>query len=450
MTSDEVREAKRQWLELLLRERLAADLVLQTSKDGWTLHLPGDDGVVSVSAVATDLTKSAPACGTWDATGSGLDVPLRSSLPTPGCAAAPQPLVDRSDSGWVLRYDVLELAFWMLTRQEELGRTDLDERGRFPASSSHAQRYAYLERPIVDEWMVVLRQLVARQWPGAQLRRHQFATVVSHDADNPSRYAFGGLAPFARMLALDVVRRRDAKAAIKGVMLRARSRKDLQSDDPANTFDWIMDRSEERGLASAFYFTCGRTEQKLDAYYDPEDPRIRSLMRQIHARGHEIGLHPSYHTYLDSAALRAEFERLKRVCDGEGIAQKVWGGRMHFLRWDTAVTLRAWDDAGLDYDNTLTYADAPGFRCGTSLEYPAFDPVANAPLRLRIRPLVVMEGTVMADRYLGLGDGDDAFAKFADLKNACRSVGGTFTLLWHNSYLETDRLKDLYCRVLDA
>jgi len=39
--------------------------------------------------------------------------------------------------------------------------------------------------------------------------------------------------------------------------------------------------------------------------------------------------------------------------------------------------LRAWADAGMDYDSTLSYADRPGFRCGTCSEYPAFDPVAG-------------------------------------------------------------------------
>ena len=123
---------------------------------------------------------------------------------------------------------------------------------------------------------------------------------------------------------------------------------------------------------------------------------------------------------------------------------------MHFLRWDAAVTLRAWDEAGLDYDSTLSYADAPGFRCGTCFEYPAFDPVANESLRLRIRPLVAMECTVIARRYLGLGDGEQAFARFKALKDACRAVRGRFTLLWHNSHLESARHKSLYCRVLDA
>ncbi|MCC7280007.1 MAG: hypothetical protein IT487_17040 [Chromatiaceae bacterium] len=34
-----------------------------------------------------------------------------------------------------------------------------------------------------------------------------------------------------------------------------------------------------------------------------DDPRLRALLREIHARGHEIGIHPGYHTYRHPEAL---------------------------------------------------------------------------------------------------------------------------------------------------
>lgn len=451
MTSEAPRaiEAKRSWLELLIRERFNPELVLDGSSQQWTLRIPHADGTVTIPRGSTELGAINPCCSQWSASTEGFGAAFDDDLPVPGCSVVPRPLAEQGSHGWTFRYDVLELAFWMLTRQEELGRSDLDERHRFPASASHASRNNYLERPLVDEWFEVLGQVLLRQWPRLPLRTHKFATQVSHDADNPSRYAFGGLTALARMLALDVVRRRDVASAARGVVLRARSRRSLREDDPANTFGWIMDQSEKRDLRSAFYFLCGRTAPRLDAYYDPEDPRIRALMRVIHARGHEIGLHPSYETYRAPAAIAAEFQRLRQVCREEGIEQTLWGGRMHYLRWDSSVTPRACSEAGLAYDNTLSYADAPGFRCGTCIDYPAFDPIKNELLPLRIRPLIAMEATIMAARYLALGEGEDAFAKFSALKRACRSAGGTFSLLWHNSYLESPRLKELYCQVLD-
>ena len=139
---------------------------------------------------------------------------------------------------------------------------------------------------------------------------------------------------------------------------------------------------------------------------------------------------------------------MKRVCDEEGIDQRVWGGRMHFLRWDQAITPKAWADAGLSYDSTLSYADRPGFRCGTCFEYPAFDVTTDQALPLRIRPLVAMDCTVIAERYLGLGSTEAAFLKFNELKNKCRAVGGLFTLLWHNSFFNTTEDFNIYRRLI--
>jgi hypothetical protein len=51
-------------------------------------------------------------------------------------------------------------------RVEEIGRTDLDNHERFPATSSHAFKHGYLDRPVVDEWLHLLGQVIQRQWPG--------------------------------------------------------------------------------------------------------------------------------------------------------------------------------------------------------------------------------------------------------------------------------------------
>lgn len=146
--------------------------------------------------------------------------------------------------------------------------------------------------------------------------------------------------------------------------------------------------------------------------------------------------------------IKQEADRLKRICAEEGIEQNLWGGRMHYLRWEQPTTMRAWTGAGMSYDSTLGYADRPGFRCGTCHEYPAFDPVAQEQLSLRIRPLVVMECTVIADRYMGLGVGFDAQNEFQKLKVNCDLVGGYFTLLWHNSFFESYAFHDLYQQVV--
>lgn len=75
--------------------------------------------------------------------------------------------------------------------------------------------------------------------------------------------------------------------------------------------------------------------------------------------------------------------------------------------------------------------------CDAWFECPAFDSMAIEKIQLRVRSFMVMECSVIDACYLGLGTGDAAQAKFAQLKNACRAVQGCFTVLWHNSRLTT-------------
>jgi len=438
------------WLASVLKERFGYAFDLQSKDDCVAMCLPGEARLVTLALEGAMFSRadSDLPCSEWDATAEGWRSALPGGLPAPGVASLSTPLITVTEYGWHVSYDILGLTYWMLTRQEEIGRTDLDVHGRFPATASHAYRHGYLERPIVDEWLHILGQVITRTWPHLTLTQHQFSMKVSHDVDTPSRYGFASVKGLLRVMGGDVLKRGDLKSAMKAPWIRLNTRSALHPDDPFNTFEWIMDLSDKHGLTSAFYFICGRTSN-MDADYEPEHPAIRTLMRRIHQRGHEIGLHPSYNTYRHPEAIAAEAKRLRKIATEEGIEQAQWGGRMHYLRWEQPTTLRAWADAGMNYDSTLGYADRPGFRCGTCFEYSAFDPVAGEILKLRVRPLVVMECSVMDACYLDLGSGDAALEKFRELKNCCRALRGTFTVLWHNSSLNQRSYTKLYKYVLE-
>ena len=390
-------------------------------------------------------------CANWDVEAEGFKS-IEPYLQAPGCVQAHQPLLISTVSGFHLNYDIPGITYWMLARCEEVDPPGvfLDNHERFSAMASHAFHHSYLERPLVDEWIGILRQVIERLWPRLPLVQHQFQVVVSHDVDQPSEYAFGSRNLFCKNLAGDILKRRSPNLALNRIFIRLNSRCFLQPGDPFNTFEWLMDISEEAGIRSAFYFICGRTNPFYDALYEPEHPAIRHLMRRIHQRGHEIGLHPSYDTCEHSELIVREGHRLKRICHEEGITQSRWGGRMHYLRWKWPITAYGLEDAGLQYDSSLSFADRPGFRCGTCHPYPMFDPVSQRPMRLIQRPLIAMECSVIAERYLGLGYGPSSLALFQRLKQHCQAVDGQFTLLWHNSNFTTAMDRELYRQVIDG
>ena len=141
------------------------------------------------------------------------------------------------------------------------------------------------------------------------------------------------------------------------------------------------------------------TAGEIDGVYSMDDPWIRRLLKKIHDRGHEVGLHLSYNTF------RILIRRALNLSGstgmyGEGIDQKVWGGRQHFLRWENPTTWQNWEDAGLDYDSTLGLSHHTGFRCGTCFDYPVFNLVTRTALKLRERPLIVMDSALLENSVL--------------------------------------------------
>jgi hypothetical protein len=136
-----------------------------------------------------------------------------------------------------------------------------------------------------------------------------------------------------------------------------------------------------------------------------------------------------------------EFGRLRDAAERQGVSQERWGGRQHYLRWQNPVTWSNWEAAGLSYDSTVGYADRIGFRAGTCHEFRPFHLLERRPLRLRERPLHVMDGTLFD--YMKLSP-EVASQRVLELARECRRYGGTFSLLCHNSSLPTAAQKRWY------
>jgi hypothetical protein len=340
-----------------------------------------------------------------------------------------------------LEVDVFGSAFFMLTRYEEIVVCDRDRYGRFAASSSVAAPAGLLRSPIVDAYVELLWSALEGAWPRLPRRSRRFGVLVTHDVDDP--LATLGRSPplIMRQLGADLLLRRDPGLAGRRLRSVAAARRGDHRLDPHNTFDFLMEVSERNDTRSAFYFLANRSPDPLNGTYVLDDPWVRQLIGHVHDRGHEIGLHASFHSYRDPALTKQEFAHLRAVAEAQGVRQERWGGRQHYLRWANPVTWANWSEAGLVYDTTLAYHDAVGFRTGTCHAYQVFDLIERRPLELRERPFQVMDGTLFS--YMALSP-DAAYAAVMELAAECRRFGGSLGLLWHNSELPTERHKRWY------
>ncbi len=323
----------------------------------------------------------------------------------------------------------------MLTRYEEAVVPERDSLDRFPAASSVAGREGFLTTPIVDAYVEILWAALEHVWPRLRRAERRYGVLMTHDVDDPLSTLGRSPDLVARQFATDLVRRRSPGLAFRRARSLLSAARGDHRRDPHNTFDLIMDTSERHGLRSAFYFLAdSRVHSRVAAVHILGDPWVRRLVGQVHRRGHEVGFHAGWDTYLDSARISAEFGALRDVAQEQGLPVQRWGGRQHYLQWANPTTWRAWDDAGLSYDCSLAYAETVGFRTGTCHEFPVFDVTAREVLGLRERPFQVMDAALF--HYMALSEAAAADAVLG-VARECRRYQGSLGILWHNDELLT-------------
>jgi len=434
------------WLEIILTKRFDHKWHLSRVDAGLCLHLVGAEGSIFYDTLCEGFTQphSDQPCTYWDAEFEGWLSVLGESLPAPGVPELLSPLIEQLGSGQVIHYDILGLVYWMLARVEEIGRTDLDEHERFPAYSSHALKHGYLDRPVVDEWLHLLGQVIQRQWPGIVLKKQQARTFVTCDVDTPFDYV-GKLTKLPRRVFGDLFKRKSIKSAFLTIAGNFLSHfENFRLDGYYQGLLFILEENEKLGQRVNFYFIPEKTHNDFDQPVSLYDTRLRNLLKMIHLRGHHIGIHPGYSTSSSPNLFAKSVSTLRKVLNELGIDLEDFECRQHYLKFQIPSTPRLWKNNGITSDTSIGYADHPGFRCGTCFEYPLFDAVEQQQFGVREKPLILMECSVISDRYLGLGYTESALEMMKYYKDTCHTVGGIFTLLWHNSHLTTEMDRRFY------
>ena len=336
---------------------------------------------------------------------------------------------------WYIGLDVVASSFFMLSRWEEVVIPERDHHGRFMAKDALAYKNDFLQRPVVNEYVEILRE--ALEWLGFSVVNNRESELIpTHDIDSyrmwgsPKKllgrlkYYVNYKKPISWWFSFDI------PSYIKNLLGLGK--------DPYDTFDEMMSLSEDHQVKSYFMLMdYGRTQ--FDKYYRVTVPRIQQIIQSIKERGHGLGFHPSYSVFNHQGLFDQAYKEVKAYVSPFG--------RQHFLRFDPGSTWRIWDQAGLQWDSTVYYAEAPGFRCGTCYTFSVFDVINRKQLELKEKPMCFMEQTSMT--YL---KSDPAEMK-EQLEYLLRQVvqyDGEFVFLWHNATFnapEHRKYKEVYAWV---
>ena len=326
--------------------------------------------------------------------------------------------LEEKDLNYFLEADIIASTFFMLSRWEEAIKTERDEHGRFSAKNSIAFQNDFLQKPIVNEYIELLWVLLKKIGIEQSRKKRHFQIVPTHDVDIP--FLFPSMFAGFRSIARHLISRASFMDGIHYL------KKYFKGEDAYDTHGIFLEEAEKIGEKAHFFFMSGG-KNKFDPRPQITHPKVKKLIEKIKSRGHHIGFHPSYETFKNPELFSEEKLRLEKITE-----EKVVTGRQHYLRFDIPATWEMWDDGEMQWDSSMGYSDAMGFRCGVCYPFPVFDFRSRKKLDLIEKPLLLMEVTLGLYLKPTLPEATDQVKK---LMNEVKKYEGEFVFLWHNSSL---------------
>ncbi len=111
--------------------------------------------------------------------------------------------------------DIFASSFFLLTRWEEYANKTRDLHNRFPVTASLAYKYDFLNRPIVNEYVEMLWNILKYLGCNQKRKEKKYELVLTHDVDNIFKWKNFGL--FVRNIAGDITKRKKASLALENI-----------------------------------------------------------------------------------------------------------------------------------------------------------------------------------------------------------------------------------------
>lgn len=353
--------------------------------------------------------------------------------------------VNISEKNIYIGLDIFGSSFFMLTRYEEIVVKEKDCHDRMEYGNSIAEKSNFLHRPIVNEYIELLYNIIKSIDDTIIKKQKMYRVIPTHDIDKPLGMLYDSKLQILRHFAGDILIRRSFESLKTRIMecLELTFCKEKYIDKKLETYKFIINESEKYNLKDIFFFMNSK-KSKFDGNYTVDDKNIKNIFRYISNHGHCIGLHPSYLSYKNENIIQEESKNINKVLN-ENNLKSIVGARQHYLKWCNPVTWQIYENANIKFDSSLTFAGKAGFRCGTCYEYSVYDLINRKKLKLKEKPLIVMDGTLT--EYMKLNY-DDALKYVVFLAEQCKLYDGDFVILWHNTTLDNLRERKFYTHML--
>ncbi|MDQ2863573.1 MAG: polysaccharide deacetylase family protein, partial [Bacteroidota bacterium] len=312
-------------------------------------------------------------------------------------------------------FDVFAAAFYMLSRYEEYLPFTPDQYGRYKASDSLAYKNNFLIIPVVDQWLMILKENLQQRFPSLVFKETTFKAIITYDVD--VAYKFRGRSFI-----------RNAGSSLKDVFkLNFKiliNRYNILTDkvkDPWDTYDYLKEIITQNNLPSIFFFLVADSSEN-DRNLSYKNRVMNDLINTIKTFS-DIGIHPSFKSSVLIKKIAEEKERLEHISE-----KKVTKSRQHFLKFTLPETYNALVAAGIKEDYSMGFPYEPGFRAGTSKLFYFYDLKNEKSSSLKIFPMTLMDSSFINSKL----SQSEIIDTVSNLIKEIRAVNGAFISIWHN------------------
>lgn len=330
-----------------------------------------------------------------------------------------QTMIFPAPAGFELPFDMFSASFLLLSRYEEYLPFKADRHGRFEASESLAYRCGFLDEPVVDQWVEMLKKALVNRFKGLQFPEQKFRHVATFDVDNPWAYLHKGRIRSAAGLVKHMLCLNMREVRLRIAVLRGKT------PDPFDRYAYIRTILKDREMPALFFFLTGNYG-RYDTNHAIQSGSFKELIENLRS-DFILGIHPSYRSNHNENLLNSEFTFYAGL-----LGKHPDISRQHFLILSFPETYRRLIKQGITGDYSMGYAGHTGFRAGTSRPFRFYDLKEEHETGLLLHPFEVMDVTLQ--QYLRLSP-PEALQTIEKLVNKIKAVNGIFTSLWHNESL---------------
>jgi hypothetical protein len=354
------------------------------------------------------------------------------------------PKIETAGKTVIIRADIIASAYFLISRYEEFVRkTVRDVHGRFPGKESLPYRAGFIDRPIVDDYGILLRSILRGQGEEIAEPPKEISKIyLTHDVDRLTH--FRSIRGLAGGLLRGIRRPKEAKAAMHSFFGSLKN-------DPWYTFPFLFKldaslRDKIGETCQPVVFIRSRGKRREDKPFpNLLHPDYKALICYCKRRNITIGLHSSYEAGINPQLITEEKQRLERLAKINTSCC-----RSHFLCSREPQDMMALIDAGITDDFTMSYADMAGFRLGTCRPVKWINPATMTVQNLTLHSLAIMDMSLSDRRYMFM-NAHDAEMYCCQLADHVKNHNGELVLLWHNTSVEHTHdsyHRDLYAKII--